>query len=1138
MMAMRRYLSSVLTLALSLILILSLTSFSKAFLKESLEEGRPQSIEELLLNREPPEGLNEFLRGMNMTPPGGGNATPNTPKMKTPNEVDVRQNLYSLLGSEARPVMVVSGAAHTNYLRQNVYTTYENGVWKGAPEDFSHTTPELPEVADWVDATTVRDEITVKPVEPIEGNLFTALYTTDVSTEALYSPSSNLFRAINEVPEYSFTTVHYIPSKGATFSLRSPPMEEYLQVPEVSERVREFAKSLVNDGMSDYEKAEAIENYLRNNYVYDLRAPPAPEDVDPLEWFLFHSKRGVCLDFNSAFVILARLNGLSARLVTGFYIDATPYEQVVKLNQAHAWAEVYFEGLGWVVFDATGVPEERVRVRERAVEESIITAEQLRGMMPQPYRLIVEPNPLHLKVGEEGKVNVTLIREDSTVQADFLVSFSPPYGDALILHGTNVTESTRIGAFDSPGNYTSVVTASLGGNTLTTETLRIIVEEERFSITATPSNVTTTRGRWVEVRLRVIPSGGFRRVVTLKPSLPFNWSLSRKAGVPPFESTLKFYVPEDAEPGSYVISIVGNGGGKTYTLQVPVRVVAPTRVEITDFQSEARLGEWMWVKFRLTDDFGRPLPYGSAGVDGIYLTLNRTKEEEGVPLPRKGLSYWEKGEVEMEVFIPAELDVGEYHIVLHYPGNGYYLPSNSDPVVKIKAESEFEVETFNLTRAGEVRILGTLKEKYGKGIKGSVSLFLDGNLQEFIETHENGTFEGRVTVSPGEHTVRLEYGGDEYHDATSAEWSFRAVDVIVNAPETWEVGEKVRITGKVLGVEEGMVFLSSAFESFNATLKDGNFTFKVNTTKPGGYTLILSYETLPLWEGKVKVVSPTKLEVEAPKIKAGGEENVTVKLTDAMGNPLPGRTVEVTIDRTYKATTDANGSVVITVKGIRRGTYDGVAVFRGEEYYMPSEVAFELRVYSYLDYLPYILSALLVPAALIAYRRRDELEKLVMEFLPEPLRIAFDREPPVYGVGDGIKVSLEEEAELYVDGELIGRGREFTLSLIKGTHVVEAVGRKRGKARVHVVDYREEVIRLYGKLLKKAEEMGINTEDRTPEEVRRFFEEKGYDPGALKELTWLFEVARYSIYPFGWEDFLRFYRALSEVVGDPYGEED
>lgn len=1135
MVTMRRYLSSLLTLMLSLILILSLTSFSKAFLEESLKEGRPQSIEELLLNREPPEGLSEFLQSMNITHSGREESKPN---LKPPSEVDVRQNLYSLFGSEARPVMVVSGAAHTNYLRQNVYTTYENGVWMGSPEDFFPTAPELPEVADWIDATTVRDEITVKPVEPVEGNLFTALYTTDVSVEALYSPSSNLFRAINEVPGYSFTTVHHIPSKGATFFLRSPPVEEYLQVPDVSERVREFAKSLVNDGMSDYEKAEAIETYLRNNYVYDLRAPPAPEDVDPLEWFLFHSKRGVCLDFNSAFVILARLNGLSARLVTGFYIDATPYEQVVKLNQAHAWAEVYFEGLGWVVFDATGVPEERVRVRERVVEEGLITAEQLRGMTPQPYRLIVEPNPLHLKVGEEGKISVTLIQDDSTVPADFLVSFSPPHGDALILHGTNVTESTRIRAFDSPGNYTSVVMASLDGNTLTTETLRIIVEEEGFSIKATPSNVTTTRGGWVEVMLRVIPSGGFRRMVTLKPSLTFNWSLSRKAGVPPFESTLKFYVPEDAEPGSHVVSIVGAGGGKTYTLQVPVRVVAPTRVEITDVQSEARLGEWMWVKFKLTDDFGMPLPYGSAGVERLYVTLNRTKEEEGVPLPKKGLTYGEDGEGEMEVFIPAELDVGEYHIVLHYPGNVYYLPSNSDPVVRIKAESEFEVETFDLMRAGEVRILGSLKEKHGKGIKGSISLFLDGNLQGIIETRENGTFEGSVTVSPGEHTVRLEYGGDEYHDAASAEWSFRAVEAIVNAPEIWKPGEKVRIVGKVLGVDEGRVFLSSAFGSFNATLENGNFTFAVNTTRAGSYTLILSYETLPLWEGKVRVVSPTELEVEAPKIKAGGEGNITIKLTDAMGDPLPGRTVEVTIDGTYKATTDANGSVVITVKGVRKGTYDGMAIFRGEEYYLPSEVAFELRVYSYVDYLPYILSALLVPVALIAYRRREELEKLVMEFLPEPLKIAFDREPPVYGVGDGIKVSLEEEAELYVDGEPIGRGREFTLSLTKGTHVVEAVGRKRGKAKVRVVDYREEVIRLYGKLLKKAQEMGINTEDRTPEEVRRFFEGRGYNLGALEELTWLFEVARYSIYPLGWEDFLRFYRALSEVVGDPYGEED
>ncbi|RLI23979.1 hypothetical protein DRO58_08010, partial [Candidatus Bathyarchaeota archaeon] len=74
---------------------------------------------------------------------------------------------------------------------------------------------------------------------------------------------------------------------------------------------------------------------------------------DPVDWFLFEERRGVCVNFNSAFVILMRASGIPSRLVAGYAINSTTHYQKVYADQAHAWAEVKFKGLGGVGFDAT-----------------------------------------------------------------------------------------------------------------------------------------------------------------------------------------------------------------------------------------------------------------------------------------------------------------------------------------------------------------------------------------------------------------------------------------------------------------------------------------------------------------------------------------------------------------------------------------------------------------------------------------------------------------------------------------------------------------------------------------------------------------------------------------------------------------
>ena len=73
-----------------------------------------------------------------------------------------------------------------------------------------------------------------------------------------------------------------------------------------------------------------------------------------VSYFVLEAPEGYCVYFASAMAVMARIAGLPARYVEGYL--AVPDENgecVVTGRSAHAWAEVYFKGFGWVVFDAT-----------------------------------------------------------------------------------------------------------------------------------------------------------------------------------------------------------------------------------------------------------------------------------------------------------------------------------------------------------------------------------------------------------------------------------------------------------------------------------------------------------------------------------------------------------------------------------------------------------------------------------------------------------------------------------------------------------------------------------------------------------------------------------------------------------------
>lgn len=132
-------------------------------------------------------------------------------------------------------------------------------------------------------------------------------------------------------------------------------LDRYLQLPPgLDGRIRQKARDITSAATNPYDAATAIERHLLTEYGYSLEGGHDPSD--PLADFLFGRKTGHCEYFAAAFVILARARGIPARVVGGFYggeyNDAGDYV-AVRQADAHSWAEVWFPGYGWMVFDAT-----------------------------------------------------------------------------------------------------------------------------------------------------------------------------------------------------------------------------------------------------------------------------------------------------------------------------------------------------------------------------------------------------------------------------------------------------------------------------------------------------------------------------------------------------------------------------------------------------------------------------------------------------------------------------------------------------------------------------------------------------------------------------------------------------------------
>lgn len=119
-----------------------------------------------------------------------------------------------------------------------------------------------------------------------------------------------------------------------------------------------FWSDYESDSDGIYSALTQIRNKLKEGYTY-TRTPETPESGDIIRWFLEDSHSGNAMLYASAAVEAFRVHGIPARYVEGYYVPSTAIASsddghvLLSGEDAHAWVEVYFDGIGWMPVDVT-----------------------------------------------------------------------------------------------------------------------------------------------------------------------------------------------------------------------------------------------------------------------------------------------------------------------------------------------------------------------------------------------------------------------------------------------------------------------------------------------------------------------------------------------------------------------------------------------------------------------------------------------------------------------------------------------------------------------------------------------------------------------------------------------------------------
>ncbi|MDQ0924339.1 transglutaminase-like putative cysteine protease [Pseudarthrobacter sp. W1I19] len=265
------------------------------------------------------------------------------------------------------------------YLRSVTVDNFDGDSWGpddrnasrrplGNQIDPGYLVPDVQQLVTAIDAGTFTSPYLPVPYAPESVRGLEGRWTWDPATLSIKGTDTTSRRQ-----EYLVTST--VPTVTAGLLARSSApvqgiADDFTRIPgNIPDIVRSTADTVAGSGSTPYDKAMAIQKYLRSaEFTYSLQSPVQGgydgNGLSVLADFL-NQKSGYCIHYASAMAVMARLEGIPSRIAVGYAPGrltgatvsvagqgALP-EYEVDARDAHAWPELYFQGLGWVPFEPT-----------------------------------------------------------------------------------------------------------------------------------------------------------------------------------------------------------------------------------------------------------------------------------------------------------------------------------------------------------------------------------------------------------------------------------------------------------------------------------------------------------------------------------------------------------------------------------------------------------------------------------------------------------------------------------------------------------------------------------------------------------------------------------------------------------------
>lgn len=314
------------------------------------------------------EKLSEILQNLNNSSYGNSDST----KTGISSQLDIESHVKLKLSN--KPLIILK-AKRASYLRTEVFVNYANKSWIPSQNEIKQpiriTNLEINQPN--IEQFKSYDHNSINELKR-ENNLEkSSIQLLEKSASLPLPPSSRVFDGNNlKIKPYhivektnSLNYYQFYDVKDDFYNYKLTRNDTDINniiAGELSAKTIEITKS----AKTNLKKAELLELYFHKNFIYSLNVDFEPTK-DPIVDFIFTKKKGFCLHFASAMVLMLRSIGIPSHLVTGYIVseyDKSFRANIIRERDSHAWVEVY-ENNNWVTYDPTPVGQMNTYVNSK-----------------------------------------------------------------------------------------------------------------------------------------------------------------------------------------------------------------------------------------------------------------------------------------------------------------------------------------------------------------------------------------------------------------------------------------------------------------------------------------------------------------------------------------------------------------------------------------------------------------------------------------------------------------------------------------------------------------------------------------------------------------------------------------------------